>query len=49
MEEDQMDKTRSMQRRLRKECCTLMEKPKGNGLLTGNYQHFEYSFWFLTY
>jgi len=43
-----MDKTRSMQRRLRKECRTLMEKPKGNGLLNGNYQHFEWRFWFVT-
>jgi len=49
MEEDQMDKTRSMQRRLRKECRTLMEKPKVNGLLNGNYQHSECHFWFLTY
>ena len=49
MKEDQMGKTRSMQRRLRKECRTLMEKPRGNGLLTGNYQHFECRFCFLTY
>jgi len=44
MEEDQMDKTSSMQRRLRKECRTLTEKLKGNGLLTGNYHHFECRF-----